>query len=378
MLQPLWVCLPKPSQTPDWTKRNFQPSCNPWWLGVILELLYFDMAVRGAATAVSVLLVAMVWGSRITREAQLAFTFLVMVTTCNMWSKVGPVIGLPDVFLENAKYLNVCATLAMTWFAVVIFLDDRRFSWAWYGSAVAIAVAILCTPNWPEIIPFLRVYAGLHFVALLVLVLWSAQGDLQDARRRVRPLMAAFLLIYCLGQAATARPMQDMRTLDVQIWQASTFLAFLFIFAIWSLKTNVAHWPGKVDPHDAAIPTPAQVTSEQTILVGRIQAQMAEGVWRSEGLTVGELAGKVGAPEHQVRKAINQVLGHRNFASFINAARVEAAKQRLGDRDALGVTVLEVAFDVGFSSLGPFNRAFREKTGVSPTEFRKTALDAPV
>jgi AraC-like DNA-binding protein len=37
-------------------------------------------------------------------------------------------------------------------------------------------------------------------------------------------------------------------------------------------------------------------------------------------------------------------------------------------------TILEIAFDVGFSSLGPFNRAFRETTGKSPTDFRKQAL----
>ncbi len=339
-----------------------------------MDLLYIDVAVRGAALGLSALLVTLIWFSRIAREAQLAFTFVMATTASNMWTTVGPVMGIPEFILDNARYLNVAGTFGMTWFALVIFLDDRRFSWVWLCSAALICGAILITPFWPEMIPALRGYAALHYLALLALMLWSAKGDLQDARRRVRPIMAAFLLIYCVGQAFTSRPLQDMRTLDVQIWQSSIFLVFLFIFAIWSLKTNVNNWPGKVEPFAPNAPTPVQVSSEQTILVGRIQAQMDAGIWQSEGLTVGELAGKVGAPEHQVRKAINQVLGHRNFASFINMARIDAAKARLADQDTLGVTVLGVAFDVGFSSLGPFNRAFREATGMSPTAFRKAAL----
>jgi AraC-like DNA-binding protein len=101
---------------------------------------------------------------------------------------------------------------------------------------------------------------------------------------------------------------------------------------------------------------------------------MEAGVWQVEGLTVGGLAQKVGAPEHQVRKAINRGLGHRNFASFINRARIDAAIKRLDGPEASEETILEIAFDVGFSSLGPFNRAFRETTGKSPKDFRKQAL----
>jgi AraC-like DNA-binding protein len=37
----------------------------------------------------------------------------------------------------------------------------------------------------------------------------------------------------------------------------------------------------------------------------------------------------------------------------------------------MNVTVLEIAYDVGFASIGPFNRAFRAATGHSPTEYRR-------
>jgi AraC-like DNA-binding protein len=33
-----------------------------------------------------------------------------------------------------------------------------------------------------------------------------------------------------------------------------------------------------------------------------------------------------------------------------------------------------MAFDLGYGSLGPFNRAFKADTGVTPTEWRRRTL----
>lgn len=105
-----------------------------------------------------------------------------------------------------------------------------------------------------------------------------------------------------------------------------------------------------------------------------------EEIWREEGLTIASLATRVSIPEHQLRRLINDRLGYRNFPSFINAHRVAAAKHRLADPNESRVSVSTIAFDLGFASLGPFNRAFKEETGVSPTEWRKSALagDSPI
>ena len=35
------------------------------------------------------------------------------------------------------------------------------------------------------------------------------------------------------------------------------------------------------------------------------------------------------------------------------------------------VPVITIAMDAGFQSLGPFNRAFKATTGVTPTEYRR-------
>ena len=68
-------------------------------------------------------------------------------------------------------------------------------------------------------------------------------------------------------------------------------------------------------------------------------------------------------------------LGYRNFNVFLNNHRIEEAKAALSDPTQAEVPVITIAMDAGFQSLGPFNRAFKATTGVTPTEYRR--LNAP-
>ena len=98
---------------------------------------------------------------------------------------------------------------------------------------------------------------------------------------------------------------------------------------------------------------------------------MEDNIWKQEGLTIRKLAEALDAPEHQLRKVINQGLGYRNFAHFVNERRIEAACEVLSDPVKADVPIITIAYDVGYASLGPFNRAFRDIVGESPTEYRK-------
>ena len=110
----------------------------------------------------------------------------------------------------------------------------------------------------------------------------------------------------------------------------------------------------------------ARAEAAERVMPGKLNDLMAAGAWRREGLTIGALAGELGEPEHRLRRLINRRLGHRNFADFVNGYRIEAAKPRLGDPAEARTTVAAIAFDLGYGSLGPFNRAFRAATGATP------------
>ena len=57
--------------------------------------------------------------------------------------------------------------------------------------------------------------------------------------------------------------------------------------------------------------------------------------------------------------------------------RIAAAKTRLADPGEARVSISTIAYDIGFASLGPFNRAFKEEAGVSPSEWRRKMLEDP-
>jgi AraC-like DNA-binding protein len=99
-----------------------------------------------------------------------------------------------------------------------------------------------------------------------------------------------------------------------------------------------------------------------------------ERIYRQEGLTIAALAARLDLPEHRLRQAINEGLGHRNFNAFLNRYRIDEAKAALSDASQRDVPVLTIAMDAGFQSIGPFNRAFKADTGLTPTEFRRDAL----
>lgn len=107
-------------------------------------------------------------------------------------------------------------------------------------------------------------------------------------------------------------------------------------------------------------------------VLGRLNALMEqEEAWSQEGLTIGKLADQLGIPEYRLRRLINKGLGHRNFAAYLNRYRIEAARVALRDARKARLPVLTIALDLGFGSVGPFNRAFKDATGMTPTDFRR-------
>jgi AraC-like DNA-binding protein len=101
---------------------------------------------------------------------------------------------------------------------------------------------------------------------------------------------------------------------------------------------------------------------------------MDDGYHQETGLTIRTLAEKLQHPEHQLRRLINGHLQYRNFSAFLNSYRIAAAKRQLADAERVRVPVLTLALELGYASLGPFNRAFKAETGTTPSEYRQRVL----
>ncbi|MCX7552911.1 helix-turn-helix domain-containing protein [Marinicella sp. S1101] len=90
-------------------------------------------------------------------------------------------------------------------------------------------------------------------------------------------------------------------------------------------------------------------------------------------LNMSQLAKKSGYPEYLVSLVINQKY-QQSFREYINALRIEAAKTMLKDATNQH-SVIDIAYDCGFTSKSTFNSAFKRLTEQTPTQFRQQALD---
>ena len=91
----------------------------------------------------------------------------------------------------------------------------------------------------------------------------------------------------------------------------------------------------------------------------------------NEDFSLGKLAKKIIIPEYKLRKIINLELGYENFRDFINRYRIKEAAQRLSKQGNINTKIISIAYEVGFSSLAPFNKSFKRYYKISPSEYRR-------
>lgn len=263
------------------------------------------------------------------------------------------------------------------WLFVVTLFEDRPISPLTLGpGGLLTAVGLigwltrqeLSSPLW---IMHNLIEAAFAIHALFVIAR-SARGDLVEARRRLRAPVLGVVTAYVLGLSGfeIAEGMGLRQPwFDVAGAAALAFVSTLGAVAFLQAQPDLfGAAAGARAPDDG-------LDAGDRLLLSKLEKLMAEGeAWRREGLTIGALAAEIGAPEHKLRRLINDHLGFRNFAAFVNARRVNAAKVRLADPAKAREPVSAIAFDLGFGSLGPFNRAFKEVTGLTPTEWRRERL----
>ena len=116
---------------------------------------------------------------------------------------------------------------------------------------------------------------------------------------------------------------------------------------------------------------PGMKGEELTLLKEKVESIMLEDkLYRNPGLTLSELAQKVGTNRHSLSKVINDGLG-MNFNDFVNSYRVSEFKILALDENYKNHTLLAIAHIVGFNSKSAFNRSFKKLEQCTPREFLK-------
>ena len=112
------------------------------------------------------------------------------------------------------------------------------------------------------------------------------------------------------------------------------------------------------------------IAAEEQLFAALERAMREERLYRQEGLAIAGLARHLGTQEHRLRRAINRGLGYRNFNEYLHRYRLEEVAARLKRAEDAHLPILTLALEAGYASIGPFNRAFKARYGVTPSSYR--------
>jgi AraC-like DNA-binding protein len=119
----------------------------------------------------------------------------------------------------------------------------------------------------------------------------------------------------------------------------------------------------------------AAVAGSRGVRAARLRAVKADILANiaQPGLTIESVARRQGISSVYVRKLFEQ--SGTTFTEFILTQRLTRAHRMLGDPRFAGGTISTIAFDAGFGDLSYFNRTFRRRYGLTPSDARAKARD---
>ena len=273
------------------------------------------------------------------------------------------------------------APLFLWLFAHAVFdrTPDRRIGIAGFvliiGSVAVFVVRRWCEPLLPLADVVGHTVAALFVVHSIAIALTNRDDDLVEARRRFRLAFVLAVAVLSIGVLAS-EAWFGFGHEPVWLLTGESLVIALTVLTLGTamLETDPALL---APPPGREAPAGDPLSPAERVLHGKLDAAMAQRVWLEPGLTIGMLAARLEVPEHRLRALINRRLGHRNFSAFLNAHRIAEARAVLADPARVDLPVLTMAMDLGYGSLAPFNRAFREAVGQTPTEFRRAAFADP-
>jgi AraC-like DNA-binding protein len=341
-----------------------------------------NLLLRGGSVLLLALIAALLWrDQRRNVAARLGAAFAIGVAAATLSAMPG--FGALPTLLRAMISAVAAGSMFVFWLFTRALLDDAFALRRWHGAvwaalaALGVLSCLAIAPRGSALAASLAGAMGLFpvFWSLLAMAQSLARWreDLVEGRRRLRAVIVAATALYTIGQPLAAL----LTGLELKAIVASSAnaagIAALTVFFAWQLL----QWRGNVlfeGAQESVAPRPAtSAPPPDARQVATLQALMTvQRVYREPSLTVAALALRMGLPEHRLRRLINQGLGHRHFSAFLNAYRIADAKQALLDPRQADVPVLTIAMDVGFQSIGPFNRAFKADTGLTPTEYRRT------
>ncbi len=293
-----------------------------------------------------------------------------------------------DLHWRLPVHVVSCGTPAAFWITIAAFFVDD-FRPRWYHTLAWLALATVAVIEmWVRSTSLFAVHSALSLSCVL-LALWHVLAgratDLVEGRRRLRMVYAVAIALYTVLIVTSDWLWPGgLSVASLSLANAVGLISLVCLFAVLDSLPSIGHPLTPAAPRPApaqslsnGLRAPASPTGPDAALLTALRKLIDHDmVYREPDLSIASLAQKLDIPEYRLRRLINEQLGHRNFSAFINGYRLTEAETALADPVQADVPILTIALDAGFGSIGPFNRAFKAHTGLTPSEYRRARLDA--
>lgn len=187
-------------------------------------------------------------------------------------------------------------------------------------------------------------------------------------------LIILFIGIFCmiaLGTRMGVIPFDRLFQIVAAV-QSGYLLCIVFFSLRQSIVFNqqgtldIVEGVGKEQKNDAQHKLRSDVLSQRLL-----NFMQTEKPYLDEELSLQKLSLLMKVSTHQLSQTINQGF-NTNFYKFVNGYRIEEVKKKLKDPEFEKYSILGIAFESGFNSKSTFNKIFKEETGITPSEFKKS------
>lgn len=348
-------------------------------------MFYAEIVLRTAAVMVLLALAGLIAGSPRRNHTPWLGALFALAVTAFVLTSAGNAANWLGIWFYPLTALCVAKSAFFWLFARGLFSDRFRV-----GPMDAVVIGLVASYGlWQQLVfdPRWRIglanawerllAAGFEATVLMLVLLALAEAyqglrtDLVERRRRLRILFVAGVSGY-LAAAVIVQGYNlalGAQTPDLLMMTNLVLITAGALAALASLvRMRTASW---LDP-DPAMVAPESLSPLERQVLDALQEQFdRDRIYRQEGLTIAALAARLHTREHILRRVINQGLGYRNFNDFLHASRIREACERLRHPEHARQPVLSIALGVGYGSIGPFNRAFKARMGMTPTLYRQ-------
>lgn len=148
-----------------------------------------------------------------------------------------------------------------------------------------------------------------------------------------------------------------------------TFAALLLLFpAVLEQRGDATQGGGGDGKRSASSADNGCSDEEATEIAGKVRALLDAGAYTDPALTVTTLGRSIGAHPNRLSHCINRVYGS-NFSQVVHDYRIRHFLARVEEGGLEQGNFLQLATEAGFPSKSTFNRVFKERFGVAPSEY---------